>query len=251
MSAATDNINKFFFQGAYKEIWKKLIHPSLTKAECDLVVDQIQPAATDRVLDLMCGYGRHSLELAARGIAVTAIDNEPDYIKELKKDTTEAGLPVEAHAGDVLEASFGTGFKGAICMGNSFAFFNREDGVKLLKRTSRALADDGIFIIGSWMVAEIALRHFKEKEWREVGEYKYLLSHTYYPIPSRIESEHIIISKDGSSEVIKGVEHIFSFNELEGMFREAGFKTRSLFSTPRKKLFSLGDPAVYIIAEKI
>jgi SAM-dependent methyltransferase len=251
MPPAVDNINNLFFRGAYKDVWKKLIHPSLTKAECDLLVDQIQPASTDKILDLMCGYGRHSLELAARGIAVRAIDNEEAYVEELKREAEEKGLAVEAYAGDVLEADFGTGFKAAVCMGNSFAFFNKEEALKLLKLTSKALADNGIFIIGSWMVAEIAFRHFREKEWREVDEYKYLLSHTYHPIPSRIESEHTIISNDGSVEVIQGVEHIYSFTELEMMFNEAGFKTRSLFSTPRKKSFSLGDPAVYIVAEKV
>lgn len=249
--SSTQNINDSFFAGMYKDVWKKLMHPGLTKAETEFILEIAQLNPTDKVLDLMCGYGRHSLELARNGISVKAVDNEPDYIREVKLDAKNSALPVEAIASDVMTTDFGSNHKAVICMGNSFAFFNKETATVLLKKISGALADDGIVIISSWMVAEIALKHFKEKDWMQVDEYKYLLSYKYHPAPSRIESEHTLIREDGAREVIRGVDYIFTLGELEEMLNRAGLTTTNLFSTPRKKKFALGDSTVYIVAEKL
>lgn len=244
------NINDTFFDGIYKEVWRKLIQPGLTEAECDFIVDVARLQDGDEVLDLMCGYGRHSLELARRGCTVTAIDNSADYIAEIKAKAREEGLTVEATAASALSASLAKTYKAAVCMGNSFAFFQRHDAVALLKNIAAHLASDGVLIINSWMIAEIAIKHFREKDWYEVDGFKILMNNYYRFQPGRIESEHIVIGENGVSETIRGVDYIFSLSELEQMFAEAGLTTAGLYSTPRKRPFRLGDSTIYIIAKK-
>jgi hypothetical protein len=100
------------------------------------------------------------------------------------------------------------------------------------------------------MIAEIALKHFKEKDWYQVGEYKYLLDYTFHFQPNRIESEQTIVSADGTVDVLNGIDYIFSLDDLETMFREAGLSTKELYSTPRKRKFVLGDGRIYIVVEK-
>ena len=202
-------------------------------------------------MDIMCGYGRHALELGRRGIQVTAIDNLKAYIEEIRTTASEQNLPVEAVQADVLHAPLNGTHDAAICMGNSFAFFDRQDAVNILKNVSSHLKPGGVFIINSWMIAEVALKHFKEKDWHYAGEYKCMLEYKYCFYPSRIESEQTIISPDGSVEVVKGVDYIFTLDQLEQMFNEAAFKTKGVYSTPRKKKFVVGDGRVYIVAEKL
>ena len=250
MSSQVTNINDTFFEGIYKEVWRKLIPPGLSEAECDFIQDVTQLQSGDKVLDLMCGYGRHSLELARRGLHVTSVDNSEDYISEIKATASEQALPVEAFTTSALTMQLHQHYKTAICMGNSFAFFNREDAVSLLKNISAHLSQDGILIINSWMIAEIAIKHFREKEWYYVEDYKYLLDYRYHFQPSRIESEHTIISSKGEMEVIKGVDYIFTLAEMEAMFNEAGLETKSLYSTPRKRPFKMGDNKIYIVVQK-
>lgn len=38
-----------------------------TKNEVDFLIDQLKLQGNEKILDLACGYGRHSLELARRG----------------------------------------------------------------------------------------------------------------------------------------------------------------------------------------
>ena len=246
----TTNINDAFFEGVYKEVWRKLIQPGLTEAECDFLIDVAQLQKADVVLDLMCGYGRHSLELGRRGLAVTAVDNSIDYIAEINTKAQQESLPVEGLAFSALEMPLLQTYKAAVCMGNSFAFFNREQAIGLLKKIAAHLATDGTLVINSWMIAEIAIRHFREKDWHEVEGFKILMSNRFCFQPSRIESEHIVIGENKVIETIHGVDYIFTLAELEAMFAEAGLQTTGLFSTPRKRPFRLCDSNIYVVAKK-
>jgi len=245
------NINDGFFSGSYKEAWRQIIPQGLTDAETEFIeeIGSLEKGST--VLDLMCGYGRHTLKLAERGIKVTAIDNLSEYIEEIKEKSHQLSLPVETILASALNVRLDKAYDAVICMGNSFAFFDKKDAITILKNISQYLKPTGILIINSWMIAEIAIKHFKERDWHYAGDYKCILEYKYHFHPSRIESEQTIISPDGTIEVIQGVDYIFTLDELELMFNEAGLKTKSVYSTPRKKKFALGDGRVYIVAEKI
>jgi len=246
----SSNINDNFFDGAYKEIWRKLIPPGLSEIECDFVEDIAQLKKGDAVLDIMCGYGRHALELARRGYAVTAVDNSVGYIKEIENTAVAEALVIEAIAEGALAVPLQKVYKAVLCMGNSFAFFNRSDAVALLKKLSAHLQNDGVLLINSWMIAEIAIKHFREKEWIALDGYKYLLDYKFQFHPSRIESEHTLVTADGRVEVIRGVDYIFTLAEMEAVFNEAGLVTKALYATPRKRPFKMGDNKIYIVAAK-
>jgi SAM-dependent methyltransferase len=249
MSSST-NINNEFFKGAYKHAWKSLIPAGLTEAEADFIQEMTGAKEGSKLLDIMCGYGRHAIELAKRNIAVTAIDNLPDYIDEIRSMARDQHLAVKAIQADALYAELETMYDAAICMGNSFAFFDQEDAVTILKNISSHLKPGGVLIINSWMIAEIAIKYFREKEWYYAGDYKCLLDYRYCFHPSRIESEQTLVAKDGTIEVITGIDYIFTLTELERMLKAAGLKIKELYSTPRKRKFVFGDSRIYIVAGK-
>lgn len=250
MTTSTDNINNSFFNSVYKDVWKKLIPNGLTEAEVDFIMETAGLQPGDKVLDIMCGYGRHSIELGKRGIDVTSIDNLNEYIEEIKANAHEQNLPVRGIKAGILEVELKENYDAIICMGNSFSFFNKEETSQILKKLSLSLQPGGILIINSWMIAEIALKHFKEKDWFQVEEYKYLLDYKFHFQPNRIESEQTIVSADGTVDVLKGIDYIFSLDELESMFLDAGLCTKELYSTPRKRRFVLGDGRIYIVVER-
>lgn len=250
MTNQSTNINDSFFTGHYKELWRKLIPQGLSEAECTFIEDVASLQKNDSVLDLMCGYGRHSLELARRGYTVTAIDNLTDYVDEINNTAISEKLPVKAVVAGALQAPIEHTYKAAICMGNSFAFFDRNDACALLQKIASHLSPGGIFLINTWMIAEIAIKHFQEREWYYVEDYKYLLDYQFHFQPSRIESEHTLIAPDGSVEVIQGVDYIFTLQELAAMCSEAGLQLEHVYSTPRKRSFKMGDNKAYIVIEK-
>ena len=244
------NINNNFFDGYYKEIWKTLIPAELTVKEVDFMLSYFNLQPEDKVLDLMCGYGRHAIALGRKGMSVTAIDNLDDYVREICETTDKEELPVKAINGDVLEYKIEGNFDLAICMGNSLNFFDADDTSKLLTNVAAHLKPGGHLLINSWSLAEIAIKSFKEKGWSQFGDNKFLTDSKFLFHPTRIETDSTIIFPDGNAEQKTGIDFIFSINEMENMLSQAGLKLKEIFSIPGKKLFTLGEPRAYLVAVK-
>ncbi len=245
------NINDTFFDGYYKEIWRTIIPDELTVKEVDFMIPYFNLQQGDKLLDLMCGYGRHSIALARKGMAVTAVDNLSDYINEISELAEKEQLPLKAIRTDVLRYKTGELFDLVICMGNSLNFFNAEDVSKLLGTVSDHLKKGGHLLINTWSIAEIAVKNFKEKTWSRVGDLKFLTESKFLFQPARIETESTIISPDGKTEVKTGIDYIFSINEMETMLGKAGLALKKVYSIPGRKEFTPGEPRAYLVAEKI
>jgi len=249
-SRKAENINNSYFNGYYKDIWRTIIPEALTNAEVEYIINEAALKAGSKVLDLMCGYGRHALSLARKGINVTAIDNLADYIDEIKQVVEKERLPLAAKLLDVIQFQSEDQFDLIICMGNSVCFFDREDSAKLYSRIASNLKKGGKFIFNSWMIAEIAVAQFKEKAWTYVGDVKFLSDSKYLFHPSRIEAESIFIAPNGSTERKLGIDYIYSLDETEGLLKGSGLVINETWSIPGKKKFGIGEPRIYIVAQK-
>ncbi len=245
------NINDSYFDGYYKEIWKTIIPDELTVKEVDFMIPYFKLKEGSRVLDLMCGYGRHASGLARKGMEVTAVDNLADYIHEIKEIAEKEDLPLKPVQVSALDFKTDERFDLTICMGNSLNFFDTVDTMKILSKISSFLKPGGNLLINSWTIAEIAFRNFQEKNWNQIGDMKFLTDSKVLFNPTRIETESIIISAAGHTEIKQGIDYIFSLNEMETMLNIAGFTLKEVYSIPGRKKFTVGEPRVYLVAEKI
>ena len=243
------NINDNFFDGHYKDVWRTLIPEALTKAEVEYLVTEAELKAGDKVLDLMCGYGRHALSLARMGISVTAVDNLIDYVDEIKEIAQNEQLPIAAFQDDVMQFQSEDEYDLVICMGNSMSFFNKEESEKIFSGIRSSLKEKGKFVFNSWMISEIVVKQFKENFWTTVGDIKCLYNGRYLFSPTRIETDSIFIAPDGSAETKHAVDYIYSLNETEAMLNKSGLTIKNTWSIPGKKQFALGEPRIYIVAE--
>lgn len=247
----SENVNNSFFDGHYKDIWRHIFPEKTTKAEVDFIIDEGKLNSKSRVLDIMCGHGRHSLEIARRGIGVLSVDNLADYINEIKEKTAVENLPVESICSDVLELETDHEFDTVICMGNSLQFFNEEDTLRLLSKIADHLKSGGKFFINSWSIAEIAIKNFKEKSWSRIGDLLFLTESKFLFQPTRIETYSTIITVTGEREEKTGIDFIYSINEMEAMLNKTGFQLKEIYSIPGKKQFIIGEPRAYIVAERV
>jgi len=244
------NINDNFFDGFYKQIWKELIPPELTRKELDFMVPFFHLQKGDSILDLMCGHGRHSIGLARMGMQVTAIDNLKDYLDEIDHTAKGEGLDIKTIQQSMQDLQPLGEHTLAICMGNSLQFFDPNDLQEILVNVSESLKPGGHFLINSWSIAEISLRNFKEKVSSQMGAFQFSAESTWQISPSRIEIKSSIVSPDGISEDRHSIDYIYSLNEMEYLLKAAGLQLKEVYSIPGRKKFTLGDPRAYLIAEK-
>jgi SAM-dependent methyltransferase len=247
----TENINSIFFDGYYKEIWRSLIPDGLTKAEVDFLIETGGLREGSKVLDLMCGYGRHALALARKGVNITAIDNLGDYVDEVKEIARSENLPITCIQADVIDYEPGKSFDLAICLGNNLSFFDRDETERFFLMIGAHVKQGGLFVANTWTIAEIVFKNFTPNAWSETNGFRYLVNSKVFFNPTRIEIDTIITSPNGAEERKKAVDYVYSLNEMETVLRDAGFLIKEVWSIPGKKKFTLGEPRAYIVAEKI
>ncbi len=249
-SVKTENVNNSYFDGYYKDIWRQIFPEKINQAEADFLIEEGGLQNGSFVLDLMSGHGRHAIELAKKGIKITAVDNLEDYTNEIKRKATLENLDIEAICTDVMEMKINRQYDAAICMGNSLQFFDEENILQLLFNIATHLKPGGKFFINTWSIAEIVMKQFKEKSWNRFNDLLLLVESKLLLRPARVETTTIIITDSGEREEKQAVDYIFSIAELESMLNKTGFQLKEVYSIPGKKQFALGDPRAYFVAVK-
>ena len=84
-----------FFHGLALDLWRKAVTEEQTKAEADFIAGILDLPNGARILDVPCGNGRHSIELAKRGIRMTGVDLSDEFIAEARQTAALGQLNVD------------------------------------------------------------------------------------------------------------------------------------------------------------
>ncbi len=87
-----------------------------TTQEIDFLVDALGLEPGMRVLDVGCGPGRHSLELARRGIVAHGIDLSGTFVELARQAATPDNLPATFEVADVRYFDTAGNFDALICL---------------------------------------------------------------------------------------------------------------------------------------
>jgi SAM-dependent methyltransferase len=264
--AAPSNWFESFFHGVTLELWRQAIPPKQTKAEADFLIKTLHCPRGSHVLDVPCGNGRLSFELARRGLRVTGIDISEEFIAEARASTTNAlNQPGDdgsgPHAGqEFLAPDFILGDKraiagedvydGAYCFGNSFGFLEYEDMENFLKGMSRALRPGSRFIVETAMAAESFLPDFEEQACHQVGDITLTTKERYNAAEGCIDSEYIL-ERDGQTESRLAKHWIYTAAEIQRMLRRAGFEVLDIYGSLKFEPYELGSQELFIVSANL
>lgn len=199
-----------------------------TRREIDLLVKLGGLESNDRILDLCCGQGRHSLELARRGFKhVTGVDRSRYLIRLARKRAKSANLPVTFHEGDARRFRLPPDtFHCVAMMGNSFGYFDREeDDVAVLKSVDRVLRPGGTVVLditdGDWM-----RDHFERRSWEWIDENHFVCRERSLSADrQRLVTREVVVHAD------RGViadqfyaERLYSRDHLMNLLDKVGFE---------------------------
>lgn len=248
----SQNPNHHYFDGFYQQIWQQLIPAALTEKELNHLFERFQLNASTPVLDLLCGYGRHAVALAQRGVPVTALDNQPNYIAQIEAARSAQNLPLTPICSGVLEWLPIAGHQLALCMGNSLNFFSPDELPVFLRNVSASLLPGGYFWINSWSITEIALREPIDGQTHtaQLGAFKQTNTFHCHTNPLRIEIESCIEDQQGNIEKKLAIDYLYSIPDLSEALAQAGLKLVAAESVPGKKAFESGAPRVYLLSQK-
>ncbi|MFT4540966.1 MAG: SAM-dependent methyltransferase [Planctomycetota bacterium] len=101
-----------------------------------------------RVLDLCCGFGRHSLALARAEIDVFGIDLSADLLQHSRKLPDASLLAGRLACADARSLPFGdASFDGFVNLFTSFGYFGEEGDRQVMQEMARVLRPGGLALI--------------------------------------------------------------------------------------------------------
>jgi len=250
-----------FFHGLALDLWRKAIPPEHTKAEADFLVQALHCDAGSHLLDVPCGNGRLSRELASRGYRVTGVDISEEFIEEASAMAAGVLSPPAAAGGTDLTAQvdFVLGdmrtiegrsiYDGAYCFGNSFGFLAYADMEKFLGGVAQGLKPGARFIIETGMAAESAIPKFTELESHQVEDIRCTIKEKYLATEGCIDTEYIF-ERNGVIESRLAKHWIYTAAEIRRMLERAGFAVLNLYGSLKCEPFVLRADELFVVAER-
>ncbi|MBU1599372.1 methyltransferase domain-containing protein [bacterium] len=123
---------------------------NITRQEIDLFTKVAKLSQEHKILDLCCGQGRHSLELARRGFRfIEGFDRSHYLIQKAKESAKKEGLSLKFKEGDARKLSYPNDtFDTVMILGNSFGYFETvQDDLRVLQEVFRVLKPWGNLLI--------------------------------------------------------------------------------------------------------
>jgi SAM-dependent methyltransferase len=238
-----------FFSGVPVEMWLRVPTEEQTRGEVDFIEKVLRLRPGSKVLDVPCGGGRHSLELAARGHRVTGVDLSEDFLKVARAGSAQRSLSVAWERREMTDLPWREEYDGAFCFGNSFGYLDDDANAGFLAAVARALKPGGRFVLDTSMTAEGLFPNFQERRWYQVGDILSLSQARYDPTRGRLETEYTFI-RDGKADTRPASVRVSTCHELVGMFAAAGLTGCEGYDSLERGPFRIGSQRLLLVAQK-
>lgn len=214
----------------------------------DKMIDHLKPPPACYMLDVACGKGRHSFQLASKGFDVTGIDLSEDSIREAKENESE-NLHFFLH--DMRLPFWINYFDYAFNFFTSFGYFKtRREHDNSIRTIAQSIKHGGTFVL-DYLNVHYAEDHLVHKADKEVDDVNYFITKWY-------DETHffkkIVVEDEELDEPIEYTEKVakFSLGDFTDMFSYQGLQIQEVFGD---YLFNNYDvkksPRMIMIAKKV
>jgi ubiquinone/menaquinone biosynthesis C-methylase UbiE len=175
------------------------------------------------VLDVPCGFGRHSVPLALEGLRVTGVDRAQLLLDEARRRAGHGRWPKFVLA-DYRDLPFAdASFDVALNLFSSLGYLGDEEDTRALAEIGRVLRPGGRLLI-EIMHRDLLVHRFVEQDWHLLGEGRLLLEQRGFdPASGVAQTTQTLIESAGGRESRTFSIRVYTATELLAMLREAGF----------------------------
>jgi len=200
---------------------------SITCWEVDLFQNILKFSPEDKILDLCCGQGRHSLELGRRNFRnIEGLDRSHYLIQRAKTQAKKEDLNIKFREGDARKIpSSADTYDVVTILGNSFGYFDSiQDDLRVLKEVFRVLKPLGKLLI-EVSDGEYLRKTFQSRSWEWVDKKRFVCRERSLSL-----DKQRLISREIISHTQKGLitdqfyaERLYSKESLTDLLKIAGF----------------------------
>lgn len=210
-----------------RERWENAV------VEVDGIITLSNSGPAGHILDVGCGPGRHSIELARRGYRVTGIDIHQPYLSEAMTNSESSDLKYQPEFINCDMRQFRTDstFSGAVSMFQSLGYFGEpNDDLTVCENVYFSLEPQSWFLV-EMDGKEVAAASFEERTWFEHDGRIVLLEYEAEAAWTRLRNRWLFRDRDGSWHEYEFSYRLYSAEELGRLLSEAGFVTVEFFGS--------------------
>jgi SAM-dependent methyltransferase len=213
----------------------------------DRLIDHLQPPPHSKMLDIACGKGRHSFQLAQKNYLVTGIDISPKSIQEAN---VSAGDLLEFYIHDMRLPFRINYYDYAFNFFTSFGYFDTlTEHRNALHNMTLALQPGGIFVM-DYLNPVYTIQHLQASSEIQIENIRFLISR--WADEKYIYKRITIEDPDNPTpkSFMEKVAH-FNLNDFTEMFTENHLKMNAVFGDYQMNVFDADrSPRMIMIAQK-
>lgn len=219
-----------------------------TDDDVEGMINLLKINKNDNLLDVCCGFGRHSNLFAKKGFNVTGIDITKKYIDRAIKEKTFPGNP-DFKLQDLLTYKEDSKFDAAINIFTSFGLLNdEEDEIIGLENVYKALKNGGKYLIDI-QGKELLCRDYEQNIWFESGDVKVFLEYTILNSFTTLRSRWLYYKNEKMFE--KSFDtRIYSALELATLLSSVGFKSVDIYGDFEGNPYDINAKRLIAVATK-
>jgi SAM-dependent methyltransferase len=241
-----------FFRGDYLNVYGHTFTEERALKESDFVASALDLKPGASVLDLCCGQGRHSIQLAKRGLLVTGLDLNPEYL-ELAKQAAKAGnVTIETVAADMRKIPFENHFDAIVNMYSSFGYLESEaEDLKVLESAAKALKAGGRLLL-DMLNREWAIDNYIQNDWHSGADGTLYVERRDLDLAtSRMHVHFIVVDPKGSRrESIGHIIRLYTLTEMTRLLERVGLPVTAVFGGFDGEAYAIGTRRMIVVARK-
>ncbi len=212
------------------------------------LIDYLKPAADARMLDVACGKGRHSMQLAGLGFDVTGIDLSESSIEEALTHESEK---LHFYQHDMRLPFWINYFDYAFNFFTSFGYFRTQrEHDNAIRSIAGSLKLNGIFVM-DYLNVHFSEDHTVHQSETEIDGINFIITKWYDEFHFY---KKIIIEDETQSEPFIYIEKVAKFNlgDFTDMFAYQGLQIQEVFGDYNFGKYDVKkSPRLIMIAKKI
>jgi 2-polyprenyl-3-methyl-5-hydroxy-6-metoxy-1,4-benzoquinol methylase len=226
------------FDERYLEFYDGLLPLREATADAAFIDRALALRPGSHVLDLGCGFGRHTVPLARRGHHVTGLDLSAVMLEHARTLAASAGVEVEWLQRDMRNLTGLGPFDACVCLYTVLGYFTDEEHERIVRDVHALLRPRGRFLLD--LTNPLALLpHWPGTSRRETSAGVSTEASVYDAMTARLTTRRVLRTPDGKRrELPTTVVRMYAPHETKRMLESAGFEIEQVYGAVRDKPFT-------------
>jgi SAM-dependent methyltransferase len=257
MSVLQEQIPQDWYATAFDGMSAEMAWTERTESEIQRALTMLRPQGGERILDLACGTGRHSLELVRQGFSVVGVEISPELVEIANRDAAEQGLEATFIEGDLRELDFDAEFDIVLNLNDGAVgyFETDEENHRTFKVISRALKTGGQNLIQVPNVLYARAR-LPQRSWIPSAGMVELVEHRWNKKQRYMEGAMIPLrfgeTLENLDKRIEFRQRLYEVDELREIYASVGMELERVFhGNGRPKEPTEAQFEIFVAARKL